>query len=117
MGETTFAVLLAPENEFFLLPDCTSIVYRTNLLDDVIYNGQILKSEGNSIASITFPINSKIALFCISKKIDKDFPSSVLKISQDEVYKYNNAFFNASEKGIVCESKEYLERFITSLNL
>lgn len=117
MGETTFAALLAPDNEYFLLPDCTSIVFRTNLLDDVIHNGQILKSEGNSIASITFPINSKIALFCISKKIEKDFPSSVLQISKDEVYRYNLAFFNASEKGIVCESKEYLERFIASLNL
>jgi hypothetical protein len=117
MGDIMYAILLAPKGEYFLLPDCTSISLRENLLKDIVINGEICTSGGSSIASITFPINSKVALFCMSTKVREKKPNVVIQLTEDNVQEYNVAFFKASDKGVVCESKEFLEKFVANYKL
>lgn len=115
MGDSIYSIFITPPSEFFILPDCTSAILRANLLDDVIHNGERLVSDGMSIASVMYPINSNIIVSATSTKIIKKRPNKIFVLKKAEVYDFNKAFFERANEKVICTNEEYLKEFINHI--
>lgn len=115
MGEIIYSIFEAPQ-DFYLLPDCTSVVFRDQLEDDSILNGEVLLNLNRPIATVIFPINSKVIIVAQSAKICPQKSHGIYTLSSDTVYNYNKMFFEKSNERVVCQNKEYLKNFIEKYN-
>jgi hypothetical protein len=116
MGEHVLSIYIAPENEYFILPDCQSYYNRKVLQDDVIHNGMVLNSMCNVICSLGYPIDSKTFIKIQSKKISKIKRNSIMRINSDLVFQINLQLFNSAYKNILCEDESFLKSFIEKIN-
>lgn len=111
MGEVIYSVFLAPDNENFILPDCTSVVMRTKC-DDEMINGEVYKNLAEPITTVIFPISNKIVLVGQSKRICPIESHSASVLDAGVVYEYNKMFFTESYEKVACGNEEYLKKFI-----
>jgi hypothetical protein len=115
MGEVIYSVFLAPENDYFILPDCTSAIHRAQLEDDVIHNGEVLKPIGEPIATVILPVSSKIVLVSQAKKICPQEQHGIYNLSSEVLYSYNKLFFEQAHKKVACQDKVYLYEFVARI--
>ncbi len=116
MGECVFSIFIAPLDDFFILPDSTSFHERANLIDDVVYNGQILSSPSMSVVRVGYPINSRIFIMIESKKISLNKTNRLIHIDSSIVLTINKILYSAANSKIICKSEVYLKSLITSLS-
>lgn len=116
MGEHVLSVLIAPESDYFILPDCQSSYTRKVLEDDIILDGMVLKSSCNVICWLGYPIDSKTFITIESKKISKRKQNSILRIDSASTFFINLQLYNSSYKSILCEDDDYLKKFVEKLN-
>ncbi|TVZ09765.1 uncharacterized protein DUF4238 [Cellulophaga sp. RHA_52] len=108
MGNLVFRIFIPKnENDYFILPDCTSITERERINN---YNNPDIKE----IASIGIPITSKIYLMIFSKKLYKENieEAAITLITSDVVNEINEISYNMCFTKIVCINNDYLINFI-----
>lgn len=113
MGETIYSVFEAPQSDFFFLPDCSSIVVRSQLEDDTIIDGIVFHNPTRPISTVILPINSKVVLVAQSKKICPQESHGIYKLSSNDVDEYNIMFLEKAHDKVICENKEYLNQFVS----
>lgn len=112
MGDKIYSIFRAPETDFFFLPDCSSIVIRSQLEDDTILNGKVLLNTARPIGTIIFPIDSNLIIVAQSTKICKQESHGIYELSSELVNQYNLMFLKSSRDKVICKNKEYLKTFI-----
>lgn len=112
MGDVIVSILVAPEGDFFLLPDCTSLNERRQLVPDTILNGQRLKVLFKNIAVVGMPLDSQIFVVLKAKKISKEQEHSIRYPTSEQVYNINCSIFQKANRYVACENKSYLEAFV-----
>ena len=115
LGEYVFTIYVAPENEFFLLPDCQSIYRRDVLEDDILYNGEFQKSMCNVISMLGYPINSRIFLSIESKKISIEKFDRIKRLDRKSIFYINCNLFSSAYKTILCENEAYLKILVDKI--
>jgi len=117
MGEVIYSILLAPENEYFLLPDCTSAQMRRGFEPDAI-NGKTYINPAKPIASVLLPINSKILLSVTAERLIpealKDNQLVIYSIEKELVRSFNRTLFNQAHSEVACENRNYLKQVVKS---
>lgn len=112
MGKKVFSIFKAPKTEYFFLPDCTSVVMRTQLEDDILLNGQLLLNPARPIATVIFPVDSHTIIVVQSAKICPQKTNGIYELSSETVDRYNKMFLDNARDKIVCKDKFYLRQFI-----
>lgn len=112
MGEITYSIFTAPDNEYFLLPDCTSAIQRFQLEEDSIIEGETFINPARAIGLILMPINSKTLLAAVSTKVLPGNGHGTYPLSKEFVQEYNKILFNSAFNEVACENKIYLEEFV-----
>lgn len=115
MGEVIVAIVVAPEGDFFLLPDCTSLTERRQLVPDTIVDGQRFIVPFKNIAQIGMPLDSNIFIVMTAKKVSKEKEHTVKYPTSEQVFDINCSIFQRANKQVACENKEYLESFVEKL--
>lgn len=113
MGDTTHSIFVAPEDTYFILPDSTSTVKRYKLLDDVIVDGETYISPAKSIGTVLMPINSKILIAAVSRKVLQG-NNGIYQLKKETVMDYNKALLDSSFEAVICENETYLKAFVQS---
>ncbi|MFD1552612.1 hypothetical protein DNU06_15420 [Putridiphycobacter roseus] len=115
MGEVTYSINLAPEKDFFMLPDSTAVVVRVKLHNDIL-NDKIYVNNSEPIASVLMPINSKILISVTSNRIiPKElqvFGHGIYDLESELVKAFNKVILDNSYGEIACENENYLKLFI-----
>jgi len=114
MGETTYSIMLAPKDHYFLLPDCTAATKRFKLKDDII-DGQVFINPGMVVGLVIMPINSKVVLAATKTEFTPNQGNGTYILSEEIVLSYNRTFFENAILEVACESRDYLERIISSI--
>jgi len=113
IGEACYCVFKAPENHHFLLPDNTSITYRSKIDPDIeTEDGKTLVSLAMPITMIIYPINNKTIIVVKSKKIEGENLSGVFQLSEETTINYNLLFIKNSRDKVICGDENYLKKFI-----
>lgn len=112
MGDKIYSIFKAPPTDFFFLPDCSSVVIRSQLEEDTILDGKVLLNPGRPIGTIIFPINSNLIIVAQSTKICKQKSHGIYDLSSETVDQYNLMFLKSSRDKIICKDKDYLKTFI-----
>jgi hypothetical protein len=112
MGEKIYSILKSPINDYFFLPDCSSVVIRSQLEEDTILNGELLLNPSRPIGTIIFPINSKVVIVAQSAKICPQKSHGIYDLSSETVAGYNKMFLDAARDKVICQDKDYLKHFI-----
>lgn len=112
MGEKIYSIFKIADTDYFFLPDCSSVVIRSQLEEDTIINGELLLNPSRQIGTIIFPINSKTVIVAQSAKICPQKNHGIYELSSETVDSYNKMFLDAARDKIVCNNKEYLKNFI-----
>lgn len=112
IGEKIYSIFLAPSDSYFFLPDCASVVFRAQLEDDTVIDGQVYYNPARPIATVIFPIDSKTILVVQSAKICPQPTNGIYKLSNDLVEKYNKMFLDQARDKVICRDKNYLNHFI-----
>lgn len=115
MGEHVFTIHIAPENEFFILPDCQSTYQRNILEDDVIIDGLEHKSMCNVVSILGYPIDSRMFLSIESKKISIEKFNMIKKIDSNTLFYLNYHLYKSAYKDIICENENYLKALVDKL--
>lgn len=119
MGEVTYSINLAPDNEFFMLPDTTAVVIRIKLPDDII-DGEIYVNPSEPIASALMPINSKTLISITSNRvIPKElqiYGHGIYHLKRELVNSFNKTILDYSYGEIACENEKYLKLFVEELS-
>lgn len=120
MGDVRYAIMKAPDNCFFILPDTSSLIRRFQMKSDII-DGVEYINPSMPIGLVIMPLNSKILLTaasrCILPEELKNQHSGFHKIDENIVNAYNKSLYDNSYSEIACENKEYLEKFLSSIKL
>lgn len=112
MGEKIYSIFNAPQTDYFFLPDCSSVVIRSQLEDDTILNGEVLLNPSRSIGTIIFPINSKLVIVAQAAKICPQKTHGIYDLSNKTMESYNKMFLDAARDKVICQDKDYLKQFI-----
>jgi hypothetical protein len=113
MGEKVLTIYLASEADFFLLPDCSSGTWRTQLVPDTILeDGTRCVNPSREIALVGMPINSKIFLRLESKQISREKKHSVQHLPTRLIYHFNKWMFNAAHSRVACANENFLKEFV-----
>jgi hypothetical protein len=115
MGECIYSLFIANQNDFFFLPDNTSVVIRSKLEPDIVLNGEILESMSRPIATVIFPINSHTVIVAQSAKICPQENHGIYNVKSEVVANYNMMFLDSSRDKVVCENPAYLQEFISNM--
>src|SRR5574337_262955 len=83
MGDKVFSLHTAPANTFFLLPDCSSLVSRAKLGEDIVVDGEVYYNPQRPIASVTMPINSKMIIGTNAQKIMPYMKNGFYKLTEE----------------------------------
>ncbi len=118
MGEVIYSIQIAPENEFFVLPDCSAVHIRVSLEPDIL-DGEKYFNLSKPIGNVLMPINSKILLAATSTRL---IPEELLEnqhgiypIEKKLVMKYNRLLFNEAFSEVICENQKYLNDLVYNL--
>ncbi len=112
MGDIWFSIFIAPENEYFLLPDCSSAVFRSQLEDDNIVDGETYYNLSRPISTVMMPINSKVLIMARAAKICSRQSHGTGLLTSDLVYDQNQMLYKRAYERVACENEEYLKRFM-----
>ncbi len=112
MGEKIYSIFNVPQTDFFFLPDCSSVVIRSQLEEDTILNGEVLLNPSRPIGTIIFPVNSKLVIVAQAAKICPQETHGIYELSSETVESYNKMFLNAARDKVICRDKDYLKQFI-----
>ena len=113
IGDACYCVFKAPENHHFLLPDNTSITYRSKIDPDIeTEDGKTLISLAMPITMIIYPINNKTIIVVKSKKIEGEDLSGIFQLSEETTINYNLLFIKNSRDKVICGDENYLKKFI-----
>jgi hypothetical protein len=113
MGEIIYSVFIVPKDNYFFLPDNSSVVFRSKLEPDTkLDDGTILINPSRPISTVVFPINSLILIVAQSSKISSQKESGVFQLSKDALIEYNKLFINKSRDKVISLNKDYLTNFI-----
>lgn len=66
MGDVTYSIQIAPEGEYFFLPDCSAAIKHFRA-EDTIIEGAVYYNMAETIGLVSMPINSKIIIQAILK--------------------------------------------------
>lgn len=120
MGEVVYSILLAPKNEYFILPDCTAAQRRFGFKPDII-DGKEYFNEANPIGTAIMPINSKVLLAVTAKRlIPEEFEKEdhqIFTLNNELVRDFNITLYNDSFREVACENKKYLVNFIEKISV
>lgn len=113
MGEVNYHVFKVADNNYFFLPDNTSVIHRSKLEPDIeTKDGKILETPGLPISAILYPINSEIIILVESKKISSQKQNGIYQLSEKVTIDYNKLFIENSRDKVVCSNERYLKDFI-----
>jgi hypothetical protein len=112
MGNKVYTLHRAPEGSFFLLPDCSAIIGRAQLEDDIVIDGKTYHNPANLIASVTMPINSRMMIGTNAKKVMPGTNTGFHRLNGEGMQIMNKLFFDAAYKEVVCEDETYLRNFV-----
>jgi hypothetical protein len=113
MGEIIFSIFLAPKDNYFFLPDNSSVVFRSQLVPDTkLSDGTILINPGRPISTVIFPINSQIVIVAQSSKICQQKENGIFQLSKEVMIDYNKLFIKRSRDKVISSNKDYLIQFI-----
>ncbi len=119
MGEVRFSVMRAPENHYFILPDCSSAIKRFPVAPDII-DGETFYNPAMIIGLTLMPINSKLLIVASSRDLLSDGlenePSGFHDINGALAMSYNRILYESAYNEVACENKEFLEKFVKSVN-
>lgn len=100
MGETTYSIMIAPDDQYFLLPDCTAATRRFKVEDDVI-DGVIYINPAMVIGMVLMPINSKVLVTAVKTEFFPDQGHGLYQLSAETMLVYNRVLFeNAFEDDV-----------------
>lgn len=118
MGDIKYGVMRAPENHFFILPDCSAGIKRFQMPSDFI-DGVEYVNPSMPIGFALMPINSKVVVTAVSRRLlpdeYKQQADGFYSLNEETMFAYNNILFDSAYKEVACENKEYLEGFIKNL--
>lgn len=114
MGETTYSIMLAPKDHYFLLPDCTAATKRFKMKDDVI-DGQVFINPGMVVGLVIMPISSKVVLAATKTEFAPGQGNGTYILSEETLLSYNRTFFDNAIIEVACENRDYLKHFINSI--
>lgn len=115
MGELTYSIHIAPEDDYFILPDCSSANQRFELPPNIV-EGKKYYNPAKPIGLIMMPINSRLMIVVNGRKFLPGHGNGVYPLTNKDVYNFNRTFFNNAFDEVVCENKDYLEAFLESVN-
>lgn len=119
MGEVRFGLMRAPEDHYFILPDCSSTIKRFPVAPDVI-DGETYYNPAMPIGLTLMPINSKLLIAATSRDLlsdgFEDEPSGFHDIDGALAMSYNRILFESAYNEIACENKEFLQKFVDSVS-
>ena len=113
MGETTYSIMIAPDNHYFLLPDCTAATKRFKVEDDVI-DGKTFKNPAMVIGMIFMPINSKILVLAVKAEFCPDQGHGIYHLDGETMLAYNKILFDNAFDEVACQNQKYLQDFKNS---
>jgi hypothetical protein len=118
MGEVIYSLQIAPENEFFILPDCSAVQRRVGLEPDII-DGEKYYNLSKPIATVLMPINSKILLAVTAERLIpeelKENQHGIYPIKKELVMNFNRILFNEAFSEVICENQKYLSDLVYNL--
>lgn len=114
MGSCIYSIFIAPENEYFFLPDNSAVIIRSKLEPDIEFNGKILESVSRPISTVIFPINSQTIIVSQSAKICHQKSHGIYNLKSAVVYDYNKMFLDSARDKVICANNEYLQNFVTN---
>jgi hypothetical protein len=113
MGETIYSICYAPKNNYFFLPDNSSIQIRSKRETiRKLPNGQNGINTITPITTVIIPINSQILIIAESLEISPRSKNTINQMSKDDIILFNNLFIKHSRDKVICSNKEYLNNFI-----
>lgn len=119
MGEIKYGVMRAPENHYFILPDCSAGTKRFQMPSDFI-NGKEYLNPSMPIGFALMPINSKTVITAVSRGVlpeeFREQANGFYTINEETLFGYNNILFDSAYQEVVCENREYLEGFIKQID-
>ncbi len=118
MGEAKLGVMVAPDDHYFILPDCSSAIQRFPVAPDVI-EGVTYINPAMVIGSVFIPINSKILVSATSRSILdgklKQEPTTFHRIDDKLAKGFNEILYHKAYEEVACENKEFFESFLTTV--
>lgn len=118
MGEAKLGVMVAPDDHYFILPDCSSAIERFPVEPDVI-EGVTYINPAMVIGSVFIPINSKILVSATSRSILngklKEEPTTFHRLDDRLAKGFNKILYDKAYEEVACENKEFLENFLTTV--
>lgn len=115
MGEVIYSIHVAPEGEYFFLPDCTAANARFKAENDII-DGEVYYNPSMPIGLVLMPINSKILLAVNSMRLlqdeHKNFGHGIYYLERESAREFNKILLNHSFREVACENKIYLKEFV-----
>lgn len=111
MGATTYSIMLAPNEHYFLLPDCTATTKRFKMKDN-FGEEEVFINPGMVVGLVIMPINSKVILTATQTEFSPDHGNGTYILSEKLTRDYNKALFESSIFEVACENRAYLEQFI-----
>lgn len=119
MGEVRFGVMLAPENHYFILPDCSSAIKRFPVAPDIV-DGETFYNPAMQIGLTLMPINSKVLIAATSRDLLsdglEDEPSGFHPINESLAMSYNLILYESAYNEVAYENKEFLEEFVNLIS-
>lgn len=112
MGETTYSIMIAPDDQYFLLPDCTAATRRFKVEDDVI-DGVIYINPAMVIGMVLMPINSKVLVTAVKTEFFPDQGHGLYQLSAETMLVYNRVLFENAFEEVACQNKEYLQGLVS----
>lgn len=113
MGETIYSICYAPEDNYFFLPDNSSVQIRSKRETiRKLPNGKTGINNITPITTIIIPVNSHILIIAESLEISPRSKNTLNQLSKEDLILFNNLFIKHSRDKVICSNKEYLTNFI-----
>jgi hypothetical protein len=112
MGEIVYSLFRAPTNEYYFLPDCTSLTIRSQLEEDIVIDENTYINPSRPISTVILPLNSKLLLVAQASKLCPHSDNRIYSLTSDLVYDYNKSLLEHAQQRIVCENEYYLKAFV-----
>jgi hypothetical protein len=113
MGETIYSICYAPEDNYFFLPDNSSVQIRSKRETiRELPNGKTGINTITPITTIIIPVNSCILIIAESSEISPKSKNTVNHLSIEDLILFNNLFIKHSRDKVICSNKVYLTNFI-----
>ena len=111
MGDTTYSIMVAPDDHYFLLPDCTAATKRFKVKDDLI-DGVTYINPAMIIGMVLMAINSKILVLAVKTEFCPEQGDRIYQLDADTMLEYNKILFDNAINEVACQNQEYLQELI-----